>query len=119
MGAVDFVKAVKGKTELELTVKGRRTKKSHSITVWFFEDVNKMYLLPVNGTGADWYKNALKNPSITLTVGSASIKAKAEPITELARVQKVVELFAKKYGGMSEINKYYKKLDAAIEVALT
>ena len=119
LGAIGFVEAVKGKSELELTVVGRRTKKAHSITVWFFEDGNKIYLLPVNGTGADWYKNALKNPSITLTVGSAFIRAEAEPITEFGRVQKVVELFAKKYGGMSEINKYYKKLDAAIEVALT
>ncbi len=119
LGTVNFFEAIKGKSELELTVKGRRSKKARSVTVWFFGNENKIYLIPVNGTDTEWYKNILKDPSITLTSGKTSIKTKAEPITEPDRVHKVVDLFAKKYARMGEINKYYKKLDTAIEAAMT
>ncbi len=118
LGNLNFVEAVKGKSELELTVTGRRTKKAHSMTVWFCADADKIYLIPVNGTDTEWYKNILRDSSITLTIGKTSVKSKAETITEPNRVKKIVELFAKKYARMGEMNKWYKKLDVAIEIAL-
>jgi len=78
---------------------------------------NKIYLLPVRGSDTNWYKNILKDPTVTLNVDGRSLQAKAEPITESDRVQRVMELFAEKYGGMSEIKRWYSKLDVAAEIS--
>ncbi len=112
----EFIEALKGKSELEITVKGRRTKKAHAITVWFVLEKNELYLLPVKGSETEWCKNVLKDPDITLTVDSSAIRAKAIPITEPDHIQQIVKLFAAKYDGMSEINRWYSKLDIAFEV---
>ncbi|MFQ6094889.1 MAG: nitroreductase family deazaflavin-dependent oxidoreductase [Candidatus Bathyarchaeia archaeon] len=116
MSVTDFTEAIEGKTEIEITVRGRRTKKARSTTVWFVYQGDKIYLLPVRGSDTSWYKNVLKDPDVTLTVDGRSLQARAEPITEPDRVQRVIELFAEKYGGMSEIKRWYSKLDVAIEI---
>ena len=118
MSVKDFTVKLKGKSELEITVKGRRTKKAYSTTVWFIHEGDKIYLLPVSGSDTNWYRNVLKDPNMTLTVAGKAVKVKAKPITEPERVQRVIGLFAEKYGGMSEIKRWYSKLDVAVEISL-
>jgi len=118
LSAKDFAAALKGKTEIEITAKGRRTGKTYSTPVWFIHEGNKIYLLPVSGSDTNWYRNILKDPSMTLTVGGKALKVKVKPITEPDRVKKVIGLFAGKYGGMSEIKRWYSKLDVAVEISL-
>jgi hypothetical protein len=86
--------------------------------VWFVHDGHKIYLLPVRGSDTNWYKNFLKKQKITLTVDGRSVQVKAEPITKPDHAQRVVELFAEKHGGMSEIRRWYSKLDVAVEISL-
>jgi len=114
----NFIETLKGKSEFEITVKGRRTKKAHLTTVWFVHEGSKIYLLPVRGSDTNWYKNVLKDPNVTLTVDGRSLQVKAEPITKPDRVKRVIELFAEKYGGISEIRRWYSKLDVAVEIFL-
>jgi len=114
----DFVAGLKGKSEVEITVKGRQTGKTHSTPVWFIHEGNRIYLLPVSGSDTNWYRNILKDPNMTLTVGGKSVKVRVKPITEPDRVKKAIGLFAGKYGGMSEINRWYSKLDVAAEISL-
>jgi len=113
-----FVETLKGKSEIEITVKGRRTKKAHSTTVWFVHEGSKIFLLPVRGSNTNWYKNVLEDPNITLTYDGRSLQVKAEPITKPDHVKRVIELFAEKYGGMNEIRRWYSKLDVAVEISL-
>ena len=114
----EFVEAFKGRTELEITVKGRRSKEEHKVTVWFVHEGNKIYLLPVSGSDTSWYKNVLKDPNVTLTVSRSSLRTKANHITNPEDVQKIIKLFAGKYGGMSEIKRWYSKLDVAVETSI-
>ena len=118
MSVERFIQALKGRSELEITVKGRRTEKEHSVTVWFVHKENRIYLLPVKGSNTEWYKNLLKDPNITLTVDGRLLRVKAEPVTKPDRVQRVIEIFAEKYGGISEIRRWYSKLDVAVEIPL-
>jgi hypothetical protein len=37
-----------------------------SISVWFVLEGQKLYLLPVQGSDTQWYKNVLQNPSIRI-----------------------------------------------------
>jgi deazaflavin-dependent oxidoreductase (nitroreductase family) len=99
--------------ELNITVTGRRSGRAISIPVWFVFDAGKLYLLPVQGSDTQWYKNVLKNPSIRIEAGGAEAEVQAVPVKGAAEVKSVVEKFRDKYGA-SDVKKYYSKLNVAI-----
>jgi len=99
--------------EVNITVTGRKSGRAISIPVWFVFEDDKLYLLPVQGSDTQWYKNVLKNPSISIEARGAEAKLKAVPITDAAQVKSVVEKFRAKYGA-SDVKKYYSKFDVAV-----
>ena len=99
--------------EINITVIGRKSGHTISNPVWFVLDEDKLYLLPVQGSDTQWYKNVLKNPSLRINAGSAQGEFQAVPITEAARVSSVVNKFREKYGA-GDVKKYYSKLDVAV-----
>lgn len=99
--------------EINITVTGRKSGRIISIPVWFVLDEDKLYLLPVSGSDTQWYKNALKNPTIRIDAGGARAEFKAIPLTDAREVSSVVEKFRKKYGA-GDVKKYYSKFDVAI-----
>lgn len=113
----DFISALKEADEIDLTVTGRVSGRKSTRPVWFVEEGNKLYLLPVTGSDSEWYKNVHKNPTVTLTVDGLTRTAKARPITDRAKVSEIVDKFRAKYGA-GQIKKYYSKLDVAVEVPL-
>jgi hypothetical protein len=115
--AEKFIQALRQTEEIDLTVTGRVSNRKTTRPVWFVHDNSKIYLLPVKGSGTEWYKNVLKNPTITLSADGKAVTAKIEPITDPARVNEVVEKFRAKYGA-DEVAKYYSKFDVAAEVEL-
>src|SRR6476660_9047839 len=54
--------------EIDLTVRGRKSGKDLSRPVWFVQEDDKLYLLPVQGSDTNWYRNVLKNPSVKISV---------------------------------------------------
>jgi hypothetical protein len=48
-------------SEIELSVTGRNSGTSIPRPVWFVYESNRLYLLPLNGSETNWYKNILKN----------------------------------------------------------
>src|SRR3989454_12674633 len=100
-------------SEVNITVTGRKSGRTISIPVWFVSEDDKLYLLPVQGSDTQWYKNVLKNPSIMIDVRGAEAKLKSVPITDAAQVKSVVEKFRAKYGA-SDLKKYYSKFDVAV-----
>ena len=113
----DFGSTLKKAEEIELTVTGRISGRKTTRPVWFVEERNEVYLLPVSGSDSEWYKNALKNPTVTLSTEDAAYTAKARPITDPAKVREIVDKFRAKYGA-GEVEKYYSKFDVAVEVPL-
>lgn len=93
--------------EITITVIGRKSGKKISIPVWFvFEEErskeNKsekgtLYLLPVEGSDTQWYKNALHNPSIRIDARGAEAQFRATPVTDRTVVKSVVKKFREKY----------------------
>jgi hypothetical protein len=59
----------------ELSVTGRTI----SIPVWFVLEGEKLYLLPVTGSDRPWYKNVLKNPSISIDARGAEAEGSPLP----------------------------------------
>jgi hypothetical protein len=104
--------------EIELTVKGRKSGNDLSRPVWFVREGNILYLLPLNGSDTNWYKNMLVNPMSKLSLnGTEILSANGRPITDKNRVADVVRKFNFRYGE-EEVKKYYTKFDAAVEVPL-
>jgi deazaflavin-dependent oxidoreductase (nitroreductase family) len=96
--------------QIKISVIGRKSGKTISIPVWFALDGENLYLLPVQGSDTQWYKNVLKNPQIRIDARGAEAKLRAVPITDANTVQSVIEKFREKYGA-KDVKKYYSKFD--------
>jgi hypothetical protein len=116
--AEKFLKALQKTDEIDLTVTGRVSGRNSARPVWFVHEGKEIYLLPVQGCDTEWYKNILKNPTITLSAEGATLTLQVKPIIDPARVREVVEKFRAKYGA-GEVKKYYSKFDVAAEVELS
>ncbi len=99
--------------EINLCVTGRKSGRTISNPVWFVFEGDKLYLVPVKGSDTQWYKNALKNPSIRIDAGGAEADFNAAPITDPKQVSSVVDKFRGKYGP-GDVKKYYSKFDVAV-----
>ena len=111
----EFEEALKNTDEIEITVTGRKSGRRISNPVWFVQESEKLYLLPVKGSDSDWYKNILKTPTMRLNAGGKERSAEVKPVTDKARVRDIVEKFRNKYGA-DQVKKYYSKFDVAVDV---
>jgi hypothetical protein len=103
--------------EIALSVKGRKSGRDIPRPVWFVHEGNTLYLLPVQGSDTNWYKNLLANPTLKISVNGVEASAGGKPITDSNRVGDIVRKFKSKYGE-GEVKKYYTKFDVAAEVPL-
>jgi len=117
MADSEFLKGLASSREVEITVTGRRSGRSISTPVWFVHESGKLYLLPVNGSDSNWYKNVMTKPEMQISAKGRKVTVKASPILDPDKFKKVVEKFRSKYGA-GEIRRYYSKLDAAIELPI-
>ena len=116
MASHEFEDALKNTDEIGITVTGRKSGRSISRPVWFVQEGEKLYLLPVKGSGSDWYKNILKTPTMVLNAGGNEWSAQVKPVTDKDKVRGIVEKFREKYGA-DQVKKYYSKFDVAVDVA--
>ena len=52
--------------EINISCDRQEVRTRHLKPVWFVWTEDKLYLLPVQGSDTQWYKNVLKNPSIRI-----------------------------------------------------
>jgi deazaflavin-dependent oxidoreductase (nitroreductase family) len=103
--------------QIKVSVIGRRTGQTISIPVWFVLEGDKLYLLPVQGSNTQWYKNVLRNPSIRIDARGAEAEFHAVPVADSKAVKSVAEKFRERYGA-TDVKKYYSKFDVAVVVEL-
>ena len=99
--------------EITISVTGRKSGRTISNPVWFVFEDDKLYLLPVQGSDTQWYKNVLNNPTIRMHLGGAEAEFNAVPVTDATHVSSVVGKFRDKYGA-KDVKKYYSKFDVAV-----
>jgi hypothetical protein len=117
MAMADFKQALASTEEIEITVTGRKSGRKISFPVWFVLEGDTLYLLPVTGSESNWYKNILKNPTMTIAASGIEVTVNVKPITDPDKVREVVEKFRAKYGA-ANIQRYYSKFDVAVEARL-
>ena len=98
--------------QIKISVIGRKSGKTISIPVWFVVEGKKVYLLPVQGSETQWYKNVLKNP---IDARDAEAEFRAKPVTDAKTVNSVIEKFREK-NGAADVKRYYSKFDVAVVV---
>ncbi len=99
--------------QIKLSLVGRKSGRTISRPVWFVLEGGKLYLLPVQGSDTQWYRNVLKHPLIWVDARGAEGKFRAVPIKKATSVKSVIEKFREKYGS-SDVKKYYSKFDVAV-----
>ena len=67
--------------QIKISVIGRKSGKTISIPVWFVLEDKTLYLLPVQGSETQWYKNVLKNPTIRIDARGVEAEFRAKPVT--------------------------------------
>ena len=113
-----FTRALKKANEIEITVIGRNTGKPITLPVWFVQEQDTLWLLPVNGSKTQWFQNLLKNPAITIKVGQQERTLNAQLLKTATSVGSVIQSFQQKYKP-EMIAKYYPgPLDAAVKLKL-
>ena len=106
---------LKRSTEVNITVTGRRTKKRFSAPVWFVLDGDKVMLVPMKGSGNNWFKDLVDDPQIELSTGGIAIPFKAILVRDSNKVEKVLDKFRAKYRSMWS-ESYYVKRDVYVEI---
>ena len=99
--------------EINITVTGRKSGRTISIPIWFVLEDATLYLLPVQGSNTQWYKNVVNNPMIRIDARGAESEVKIVLVTDAPQVSSVVEKFRDKYG-TKDVKKYYSKFDVAV-----
>ena len=99
--------------EINITVTGRKSGRTISIPIWFVLEDDTLYLLPVQGSNTQWYKNVVNNPMIRIDAQGAGSEVKVVLVTDAPQVSSVVEKFRDKYG-TNDVKKYYSKFDVAV-----
>ena len=108
MSKADLYQKLNRVYEITLSIKGRKSGRDIARPVWFVHEGNTLYLLPVQGSNTNWYKNLLVGPTLKISVNGVEVPAGGEPITDSNRVDDIVRKFKSKYGE-GEVKKYYTK----------
>jgi deazaflavin-dependent oxidoreductase (nitroreductase family) len=81
----------------DVTTVGRRSGKPHEIEIWFGIDADTMYLISGNGSGADWYRNALAEPGVVVRLTGVTHRGIARDVTDPDERRRVGDLMGDKY----------------------
>jgi hypothetical protein len=117
MSKPDLLQRLNSVNEVKLSVIGRKSGRDIPRPVWFVHEGSTLYLLPVQGSDTNWYKNLLVDPTLKISVDGVDIPARGKPISDSVRVDDIVRKFKSKYGE-GDVKKYYPKVDVAVEVPL-
>lgn len=118
MSASELRNALQGTSELDLTVTGRKSGQESTRPIWFVEETDRLLLLPVTGSDSNWFRNIVKTPEVRVEADGAELSATATPLEDADGVGQVVEKFRQKYGA-DQVERYYSKQNAAVEVPLS
>jgi hypothetical protein len=123
MSKADLHQRLNRANEITLSVKGRKSGRDIPRPVWFVHEGNTLYLLPVQGSATNWYKNLLVDSTLKISVNGGGGEeeeipaVRGKPITDSNSVDDIVRKFKSKYGE-GDVKRYYPKVDVAVEVPL-
>lgn len=94
----------------DIVTTGRVSGKPHEIEIWFGVMDGAMYLISGNGPGADWYRNMLAHPEVTVKLAGDEHVGRARDVTDPDERRRCGDLMGAKYvwGGDPSIGLTYE-----------
>jgi hypothetical protein len=87
---------LKGRGTLQLTTRGRKTGKRHTVTTWFLVEGQTLYVVTMS-MRRDWPRNIGKNGYAEVQIDGTVLKGHATQIRDAKRMERVNELLRQKY----------------------
>lgn len=93
----------------DIVTTGRVSGNPHEIEIWFGVLDGAMYLISGNGPGADWYRNMLAHPEVTVKLAGVQHVGRARDVTDPDERRRCGDLMGVKYvwGGDPSIGLTY------------
>jgi len=83
---------------VRLTTRGRKSGQARAVTIWFVANgARAIRVQHVAAKPANWYRNLVATPAVTIDLGDGPIEARGTPITDPAGVTAVIAAVRKKY----------------------
>jgi deazaflavin-dependent oxidoreductase (nitroreductase family) len=101
-----------------VTTTGRVSGKPHRIEIWFGLGGGSLYLLSGGMGEADWVKNMLKNPYVTVYIGKHNFHAAARVVTDVEEERMARYMLAEKYQEWEDGRELSEWARTALPVAL-
>jgi deazaflavin-dependent oxidoreductase (nitroreductase family) len=89
-----------GRLVLLLTTTGRKSGLPRTTALQYEEVDGAIYLGSSKGTQADWFKNLVKNPCVSIRVKSRQFSGKAEAVTDPVVIADFLELRLRRHPRM-------------------
>jgi deazaflavin-dependent oxidoreductase (nitroreductase family) len=89
-----------GRLVLLLTTTGRKSGLPRTTALQYEEVDGAIYLGSSKGTQADWFKNLVTNPCVSIRVKSRQFSGKAEPVTDPVLIADFLELRLRRHPRM-------------------
>lgn len=97
MSNVSWLKERTDEENCYFTTIGRRSGNPHEIEIWFGVIDDALYLISGYGPTADWYRNALASPAVTIRAADQTRAGIARAVGDPAERRSVGELMGAKY----------------------
>lgn len=81
---------------LLLTTRGRRSGKPRVTPLVYEPEGDTFYVLSVGGTRADWYRNLLAHPEVTVQIGRRRLGALATPVPDPHEKARILRLWVQR-----------------------
>jgi deazaflavin-dependent oxidoreductase (nitroreductase family) len=82
-----------------VTTRGRRTGRPHEIEIWFGVVGEVLYLICGDGGGADWYRNLVADPAVSVRIDGLVRRGRAYLVTDPGERRAVAQVMGPKYRG--------------------
>ena len=82
-----------------LTTLGRVTGRPHEIEIWFalVPETHTLYMLAGGGDSADWVRNLLREPTVTVRIAGQGFEGRARVVEEAEEGEVARRLLVEKY----------------------
>lgn len=80
----------------QLTVRGRKSGKERTVTIWYAVGDGKVFLTG-SGQGPQWLRNAKANPDVVVKIGRQRLRGRARVVEDEAERESVRQRFVSRY----------------------
>lgn len=101
-----------------LTTTGRVTGNPHEIEIWFGMKGDSLYILSGGGHKSDWVKNLMKNPNVTVRIGTNRFTSTGRLVQSADEESSARTLLADKYNERESDGSLSEWAQTALVVAL-